>query len=101
MGKMTSEPMQPTEGHSCVLPFDTDNSEFVRGFEAGRIWSLLCESGDELELLAHGQNAEMFLRMAEATGRQVRSEELGGEWISVSFSEKCDTEDLSPWSAER
>ena len=73
--------------YRCLLPFDTDEPQFSRGFEAGRIWTLLSERPDELvEEVVHGANAEMVLRMAEAVDRPVVSEELGGDWLSVSFA---------------
>lgn len=74
-------------GHGLLLEFDRDNPEFVRGFELGRIWALLrgCP-GDAIEEYAHASNAEMLLRMGEATGREVRSVELGDEWLLASFA---------------
>jgi hypothetical protein len=74
-------------GYDCLLPFDTDDPAFVRGFEAGRVWARLRATGEPVEEHVHAANAEMVLRMAEATGRDVRSEELGGEWLLVTFSE--------------
>lgn len=51
---------------SLILPFDTDNEEFVRGFEAGRIWTLMEENPDKLKgLIFHAKNAEMVMRMIE------------------------------------
>jgi len=69
-----------------LLPFDTDEPEFARGFEAGRLWTLLREQPDqELEANVSVENAEMVMRIAEATGRHVRSEELGSGWLHVHF----------------
>ena len=74
-------------GHNCLLPFDSDDSEFARGFEAGRIWALLrAEPEAEVQEYAHASNAEMLLRMAEALGRGVQSSELDGDWIEVTFA---------------
>lgn len=60
-------------GYRQLLQFDTDYPEFVRGFEAGRIWSLLRMvvkgdvDGEELDGLPfHAANTEMVLRMLEA-----------------------------------
>lgn len=75
------------EGHRCVLPFDTDEAEFARGFEAGRVWALLCTNPDaEVEEIVHASNAEMFLRMAERAKRSVTAEEQGDDWMVVRFS---------------
>jgi hypothetical protein len=72
-------------GYQPLLPFDTDDPEFARGFEAGRLWTRLRADGDALEANVCIENAEMVLRIAEATGRTVRSEELGSGWLAVSF----------------
>jgi hypothetical protein len=70
-----------------LLPFDSDNAQFARGFELGRIWALLRSDPEEpVEEYAHASNAEMLLRMAEATERDVRSEELGDGWLLASFA---------------
>lgn len=74
------------DGFGCILPFDTDDPEFARGFEAGRLWSLLSERRDDpVEEMAHASNAEMFLRIGEALGRPVRSEELDDRWLAIFF----------------
>jgi hypothetical protein len=74
-------------GHSLVLPFDSDDPRFARGFEAGRLWALLCSDPESpVEELVRGSNAEMFLRMAEATGRGVSSEEVDDTWIQIRFA---------------
>jgi hypothetical protein len=58
-----------------LLEFDSDNEEFVRGFEAGRIWTLMEEDPDKLEgLLFHAVNGEMILRMLEAKGLSMKAE---------------------------
>jgi hypothetical protein len=68
------------------LLFDTDEAEFARGFEAGRLWTRLREAPDDpLEANVSVENAEMVLRIADATSRHVRSEELGDGWLSVRF----------------
>ncbi len=67
-----------------VCPFDTDDPEFTRGFEAGVLWATL-RSGEPCEATIHGTNAEMAMRMAEATGRPFCGEDLGDDWLAVSF----------------
>ena len=73
-------------GHSLLLPFDTSSPEFARGFESGRLWALLCERPEEIVVeTAHAANAEMLIRMGEATGRPVCAELLDDVWIEVTF----------------
>lgn len=56
-----------------VLPFDTDSEDFVRGFEAGRIWTLMGENPDKLTgLIFHSVNTEMVMRMLEQKGLPIK-----------------------------
>lgn len=72
--------------HGLLLPFDTDDPQFARGFEAGRIWAALRLMPDEpQEVVVHAQNAEMALRMAEATSRRVSGQSDDHAWITLSF----------------
>jgi hypothetical protein len=79
--------MSDPSGHACLLPFDTDDAEFARGFETGRLWALLNSTDEEVVETVHAANAEMILRLGEATGRHVRSVELDENWIEVTFTE--------------
>lgn len=78
--------MNDSAGHACLLPFDTDDAEFARGFEAGRLWVLLRDSDDEVVECIHASNAEMAMRLAEATERSVVATELGHDWLEATFS---------------
>ena len=78
--------MNDPAGHICLLPFDTDDAEFVRGFEAGRLWALLCVEEDEVVETVHASNAEMMLRLGEATRRNVRAADLDENWVEVTFA---------------
>jgi hypothetical protein len=78
--------MNDSAGHACLLPFDTDDAEFARGFEAGRLWALLRDSDDEVVECIHASNAEMAMRLAEATERNVSATELGHDWLEATFS---------------
>lgn len=79
--------MSEPAGHSCLLRFDTDHAEFGRGFEVGRLWALLRATDDEIVETVHASNAEMILRLGEATGRNVRAVELDDHWIRATFAE--------------
>lgn len=72
--------------HSLLLPFDTDEPEFARGFELGRLWATLrTNPAEEIEELVHSNNAEMALRMAEALERDVSSLEVDETWMKLQF----------------
>lgn len=85
--------MRPDHGHEydLVLPFDTDDPEFARGVEVG----LMCAEaqfgqftgGAHYSRTIHGNNAEMALRVAEKFGLVCHSEELGDDWLRVTFTE--------------
>jgi hypothetical protein len=79
--------MDDLTGFQPILEFDCQSVDFARGFEAGRVWAALNVDPDRsVDVCAHGTNAEMFLRMAEATARSVTSEELGNDWLQVTFA---------------
>ncbi len=67
-----------------VLPFDSDDPEFTRGFEAGRLWEQVTREGPA-EMAIHASNIEMALRIAEAAGLSVIGDELSDEWVVVKF----------------
>lgn len=81
---------------NCLLPFDSDDPEFVRGFEAGRIYDLVgnllavdandAEWHDFMPITVHAVNAEMVLRIAEALDCHARSVDLDDTWIEVTFA---------------
>lgn len=79
--------MSDPTGHACLLKFDTDDAEFARGFETGRLWALLRGTDDEVVETVHAENAEMILRLGEATDRHVRAVELDENWIEATFAE--------------
>jgi hypothetical protein len=72
---------------SLLLPFDTDEPDFIRGFEIGRLWELL-KTGGEVNEVIHASNAEMVVRLAEATERIVTTDEpIDADWMEVTFHE--------------
>jgi hypothetical protein len=82
--------VEGAEGHELLLPFDVDDPQFVRGFELGRLWQRLrTEDGDVAETV-HATNLEMLLRLGEATGRPVQTEDLGETWVLATFAAVAD-----------
>jgi hypothetical protein len=70
-----------------LLAFDTADAQFARGFEVGRLWTMLrADPNDELSEYVHASNAEMLLRLAEATGRKVRSQDIDDTWLLATFT---------------
>lgn len=56
--------------YGLALAFDSDDPEFARGVEVGRLWEQL-KDPEPLEQTIHAGNVEMAVRMAEATGRRM------------------------------
>lgn len=79
--------MSEHANHSLLLGFDTADAEFARGFELGRLWALLRLGDGALEETVHASNAEMLLRLAEATDRTVRTDDVDETWLVAHFSE--------------
>jgi hypothetical protein len=71
-------------GYSLLLEFDTPGSDFARGVEIGSLWEQLKVDGP-VEQTVHAENAEMVLRLAEATGRAVTADPLNDEWLHARF----------------
>lgn len=73
-----------SQRYACILAFDTDHPEFVRGAEVGRLWEQL-KSNEPVIQEVHASNAEMLFRMAEATDRPLRADELDDHWLLAHF----------------
>jgi hypothetical protein len=73
------------DAYALALAFDTNASEFIRGVEVGRLWEQLKSEQGPIEEVVHASNAEMVLRLSEATDRAVRAEELDETWLQVTF----------------
>jgi hypothetical protein len=65
-------------GYGLLL--DSDDPEFCRGVEAGRLWEQL-KTGESVEQTIHATNAEMAIRMCEALDREFSAEELDETWV--------------------
>jgi uncharacterized protein involved in high-affinity Fe2+ transport len=87
-----------------LLEFDTANEEFQRGFECGEIWACLTDNVLAVKSIITAKNAEMVMRMAEATGysyegRYLTEEEISqlkvgpGEWMVVVMRSNDDSEE--------
>jgi hypothetical protein len=86
----------PSAKHSpsFLLEFDTADDLFYRGFQCGEIWACLVDGVKEVQAIVSADNAEMVMRMTEATGysfvgRYLTEQEMTdidtgpGEWMAV------------------
>lgn len=77
----------PEPGYQLVLAFDSDDPEFTRGFEAGRVYEALKpHTASQHEFQVHDTNLMMMERIAQATGyaMAVVNEPCEG-WAVVRF----------------
>lgn len=77
------------DGHRLLLAFDSDSEDFTRGFEVGRLWARARAGGPPFTETVHASNVEMLMRVAEASGRSLRTAWEGDDevWIGVEFGE--------------
>lgn len=70
-----------------VLALDTDDPEYARGVEVGMVW-IACRlhPATTIRHTVHERNAEMMVRIAEATDRDLQVHDAGGEWMHVRFA---------------
>jgi len=72
-------------GHSLLLEFDGRGREFAMGVEVGRTWEMLRHIAEAFDCEVHTTNAEMMIRLGEATDRTVYWKEHDGTWATVYF----------------
>lgn len=83
---MTDLPEIPQESEErTVLAFDSDDPEFMRGVEVGINFMLVQLSDLPINVVAHWNNAEMMLRIAEASGVSIVSQDVNEEFMVVTF----------------
>jgi len=73
-------------GFNLLLAFDTQEPEFARGFEAGRMWERIKNDQTDCDEIIHASNAEMLMRMCESQERTFRAEDLDDEYVQVWIS---------------
>ena len=77
--------------YRMVLPFDSDDPEFCRGWEAATIYeSLRNDPFHRQRFQIHSENAEMALRIAERFGRPVMLLSDADDWLDMEFGEPAD-----------
>lgn len=70
---------------ACVLEFDTDDEEFRRGVEIGRVWEALKHDDGEREFMVHDDCIEMLMRIAESAGLEFTADSPCDGWVNVRF----------------
>lgn len=80
--------MKYPEEHHQVLWFDTDQPEFFRGFEMGKVWAQMRDDKDEIMEHVHVRNTEMCMRLAEAGRYFFVAEYLTDDYMVVAFKKK-------------
>lgn len=78
------------QGWGLALAFDTDDEEFCRGVEAGCLYERLQHDPHTVRQQVHGNNAEMVVRIGEATGRHVRVLSDVDDWLDVEYAPASD-----------
>lgn len=73
-------------GWNLILAFDSDDPEFTRGFEAGRLWERIKADQTTWDEIIHATNAEMVMRMCEAESREFRADQLPDDFVHVWIS---------------
>ena len=77
-----------------VFEFDTDEPEFARGFEAGRLYTTIGDSLfgpsdlENYEFIIHHTNTELVMRMAEKFNLSFKATELDDLFTSVALTPK-------------
>lgn len=51
--------------YSLVLPFDSDDREFVRGFQMGMVYARFAADDERGDVIVYPDCAEMLVRMQE------------------------------------
>lgn len=75
--------------YGLLLPFDSDDPEFTRGFEAGMLWENFQNPNlVYMERTVSGKNAEMIMRMTERWGWEYRASLLEHDWMHVVLKRK-------------
>ena len=81
-----------SDGWEPILKFVDESASFVHGFEAGRVYQALHDDAEEQTFTIHGANAELMLRIAESTEREIRWEETDtADWCVVTFGPAYET----------
>ena len=74
-----------TDTYDLVLPFDTDDPEFCRGFEAGTLWERLKQQPEEVEEIVHEGNQPLLREMAHRLGYRLECEDVRDGWMGVTL----------------
>jgi hypothetical protein len=68
--------------YGLILGFDSDDEEFCRGFEAGRLYEQM-KDGEPFTQMIHASNTEMAMRICETADRSFKAEQIDNEWTDL------------------
>ena len=84
-----TENTSDTAGWRCLVPFPDGSESFVNGFEAGVVWERMFCGEVEIKSTLHTENAEVFRRMAAASGYDLTSKPTEfEEWTTFTFTKR-------------
>lgn len=69
----------------CQIEFDSDDPEFARGWEAGKVHGALGSKPTMYECLVHEGNREMMNRIAAGHGYRLAFVREGRGWAKATF----------------
>jgi hypothetical protein len=73
---------QSDADYGLILGFDSDDEEFCRGFEAGRLYEQM-KDGEPFTQMIHASNTEMAMRICETAERGFKAESVDAEWTDL------------------
>ncbi len=75
---------EDTPNQRLGFELDTDNPEFIRGFEVGALNARLRIEEDTFSQMISAASYEMLRRMADAAGRLYRADLINDKWMNVT-----------------
>jgi hypothetical protein len=80
-------PDQHDADYGLILGFDSDDPEFIRGFEAGRLYEQI-RDGEPFTQTIHATNTEMAMRICETAERRFSADQLDDHWTELTVADR-------------
>lgn len=79
-----------TDEYKLLVAFTNESENFCNGFEAGKLWEQMLQKpltiGGVHGLPYHSANLDLFKRMAQHNGYNMKVRQDDGEWAYVLFT---------------